>query len=245
MKKWSLILGLTITLTSCDSLLQVLGTANEVLTETGAISEGEAAQGLKEALTNGVSNGTNFLGKTDGFLKNAAYKILMPKEVRDVESKIRSNPIANALAGKHLNNLVTAMNRGAEGAMTEAKTIFVNAVKQMSIKDAINIVIGGDGAATNYLKSATSAQLREKFLPVIKTSLDKVNANEIWTPISKGYNVVTGKKVTTDLNEYVTENAMTALFSEIKSQEDKIRANPIERTTAILKKVFAYADSNK
>ncbi len=245
MKKWSLILGLTITLTSCDTLLQVLGTANEVLSETGSITEGEAADGLKQALTKGVGSGTDFLGKTDGFLKNAAYKILMPKEVRDVEQKIRGNVAANLIAGKHLDNLVTAMNRGAEGAMAEAKPIFVNAIKQMTIKDAINIVTGGDGAATNYLKSATSAQLKEKFLPIIKNSLDKVNANDIWTPVSKGYNVVTGKSVTTDLNEYVTENAMTALFSEIKSQEDKIRSNPVERTTEILKKVFAYADSNK
>lgn len=245
MKKWSLILGLTITLTSCDSLLQVLGTANEVLSETSGITEGEAAEGLKEALTNGVSTGTNFLGQADGFLKNAAYKILVPQEVQDVESKIRSNPIANALAGQHFDNLVTAMNRGAEGAMAEAKPIFVNAIKQMTIKDAINIVTGGEGAATNYLKKATSAELREKFLPVIKTSLDKVNANEVWTPLSKAYNMVTQKEVTTDLNEYVTENAMTALFSEIKKQEDNIRANPVERTTEILKKVFAYADAQK
>ncbi|MFT5512036.1 MAG: ABC-type transporter MlaC component [Bacteroidia bacterium] len=245
MKKWTLILGLTITLTSCDTLLQVLGTANEVLSETGGITEGEAAQGLKEALSNGVSNGTNFLGQTDGFLKNAAYKILMPKEIRDVEEKIRENFVANALAGKHLDNLVTAMNRGAENAMDEAKPIFVNAIKQMTIKDAINIVTGGDGAATDYLKSATSAQLQEKFLPVIKTSLDKINANDIWEPVTQGYNLVTQKNVTTDLNEYVTDNAMTALFSEIKNQEDKIRTNPIERTTEILKKVFSYADTNK
>ena len=93
MKKWSLILGLTITLTSCDSLLQVLGTANEVLSETGGITEGEAADGLKQALTKGVGSGTDFLGKTDGFLKNAAYKILMPKEVRDVEQKIRGTTL--------------------------------------------------------------------------------------------------------------------------------------------------------
>ncbi len=245
MKKWSLILGLTITLTSCDSLLHVLGTANEVLAEAGGITEGEAAEGLKEALTKGVSTGTGFLGQTDGFLNNAAYKILVPQEVRDAEDKIRSIPFVGGEAGKHFDNLITAMNRGAEGAMAEAKPIFVNAIKQMTIKDAINIVTGGEGAATNYLKAATSAQLKEKFTPVIKESLDNVNANKYWTPLSTFYNTATQKTVTTDLNEYVTENAMTALFSEIKNQEDKIRANPVERTTEILKKVFDYADSNK
>lgn len=245
MKKWLLIIGMSLTIMSCDSLLQAVGTANDVLNEVNGITESEAAGGLKEALTNGVSTGTSFLGKTDGFLKNAAYKILLPQEVRDVESKIRSNALANALAGKHLDNVVTAMNRGAENAMEEAKPIFVNAIKSMSIKDAINIVTGGDGAATAYLKAATSAQLKEKFMPVIKTSLDKVNVNKPWTDVSSAYNMVTGKNVTTDLNEYVTDNAMTALFTEIKKQEDNIRANPVERTTDLLKKVFNYADQNK
>ena len=245
MKKWSLILGLTITLTSCDTLLQVLGTANEVLSETGGITEGEAAEGLKQALTKGVGSGTDFLGQTNGFLKNAAYKILVPQEIRDAEEQIRKIPFVGGEAGKHIDNLITAMNRGAEGAMAEAKPIFVNAIKQMTIKDAINIVTGGEGAATAYLKAATSAQLKEKFTPVIKESLDKVNANKYWTPLSTFYNTATQKTVTTDLNEYVTENAMTALFTEIRKQEDQIRANPVERTTEVLKKVFAYADANK
>lgn len=246
MKKWILIFGVALMMSSCDTLLQVADTANEVMQEANGITEGEAASGLKEALTSGVSTGTNFLGKTDGFLKNAAYKVLLPQEVQDAEAKIRSNPLARALsADKHLDNLITAMNRGAENAMAEAKPIFVNAIKQMSIKDAINIVTGGDGAATRYLESATSSQLRQKFLPVIKESLDKVNANEPWQIVSKAYNMVLNKNVTTDLNEYVTERAMAALFTEIKKQEDNIRANPVERTTEILKKVFSYADRNK
>ncbi len=245
MKKWILVFCVSFGLTSCDTLLEVLGTANEVITEANGITQTEAASGLKEALNAGVSTGTSFLGKTDGFLKNAAYKVFLPKEVQDAEAKIRSNPITNALAGKHLDNLVTAMNRGAENAMAEAKPIFVNAIKQMSIKDAINIVTGGDGSATRYLQSATTAQLREKFLPVIKASLDKVNVNDPWTKVSKAYNIIMNKNVTTDLNEYVTERAMVALFAEIKKQEDNIRANPIQRTTEMLKKVFNYADQNK
>ncbi len=245
MKKWILILTVTITLTSCDSLLQVMGTANEVLNETSGITQGEAAQGLKEALNKGVTNGTGFLGKTNGFLNNEAYKILLPQEVRDAEAKIRGNVIANALAGKKLDEVINAMNKGAENAMSEAKPIFANVIKQMSIADAINIVTGGDGAATNYLRNATSAELKQKFQPVISSALDKVGIQKPWADVTKGYNMVMGKNVTTDLNEYVTDNAMTALFSEIKKEEDKIRANPVARTTEILKKVFSYADSNK
>jgi len=137
------------------------------------------------------------------------------------------------------------MNSGAENAMAAAKPIFVNAIKSMSISDAIGIVTGGDGAATNYLKKATSAQLKEKFTPVIKNSLDKVNINDPWTKVSSAYNMVMGKSVQTDLNDYVTDKAMAALFSQVKQEEDKIRENPLARSTDLLKKVFGYADTHK
>jgi hypothetical protein len=241
MKKTIIAVMMIFTLSSCSEIIKVLETASTVQ----GITEGEAVSGLKQALEFGVNNGTSFLGAKDGFLKNAAYKVLMPQEVREAEQKIRNNPIANALAGPYLDKVVTAMNRGAENAMAEAKPIFVNAIKQMTIKDAINIVKGGDGAATNYLKRVTSAQLKEKFTPVIKKSLDGVNINEPWTKVSSGYNMVMGKQVETDLNDYVTERAMDALFSQVRKEEDNIRANPVARTTEILKKVFNYADDFK
>ena len=243
MKKIYILILIAITGVSCGELLAVLEESG-VPTETG-ITQEEAANGLKQALEFGVNNGTSFLGKTDGFLKNAAYKILVPEEVRNAEEKIRGNVIANALLGDYIDKLITAMNRGAEHAMAEAKPIFVNAIKAMTIQDAISIVMGGEGAATEYLKRTTSAQLQEKFYPVIKNSLDAVGANEPWTKVSSAYNMVMGEDVTTDLNQYVTENAMSALFTEIKKEEDKIRENPIARTTDLLKKVFGYADSQK
>ena len=241
MKNTILALVLTLSLTSCSELIKVLETANTI----NKITESEAVSGLKQALEFGVNNGTSFLGKTDGFLKNAAYKILMPKEVQDAEQQIRNNPIANALAGPYLDKVVTAMNRGSENAMAEAKPIFVNAIKSMSIKDAIGIVTGGNGAATDYLKRVTSAQLKSKFTPVIKNSLDKVNINDPWKKVSNAYNMVLGKNVETDLNEYVTGKAMDALFSQVRNEEDKIRKDPLARVTPILKKVFDYADQNK
>jgi len=241
MKKSIFAILLAFTLASCTELLKVLETANTL----SGITEGEAANGLKEALEFGVNNGTSFLGKTDGFLKNAAYKILMPQEVQNAVDKIKSNPLSNALAGPYLDKVETAMNRGAENAMAEAKPIFVNAIKSMTITDAINIVKGGDGAATDYLKRVTSAQLKEKFTPVIKKSLDGVNINDPWTKVSSAYNMVMGKSVQTDLNDYVTDRAMTALFNQINQEEDKIRANPAARATDLLKKVFGYADQYK
>jgi len=242
MKKYIFFLSLSFIFTSCDEILDVLATES---TTTSGISQSEASSGLKQALEVGVNAGTSFLGKTDGFLGNNAYKILLPQEVQNAVSKIKGNPITNRLAGPYLDKLVTAMNRGAENAMVEAKPIFVNAIKSMSISDAISIVTGGDGAATKYLQRATSSQLKEKFYPVIKTSLEQVKVNEPWTKVSSAYNTVMGKKVQTDLNDYVTSKAMTALFTQIKKEEDKIRSNPVSRTTDLLKKVFGYADSQK
>ena len=232
--------------TSCGDLGKVLSTTGDVLGALeGNITEDEAASGLKQALEFGVNNGTSFLGQTDGFLKNAAYKVLLPQEVQNAEKDIRAIPLVGNLAGQQIDKLITSMNRGAENAMAEAKPIFVSAIKGMTIQDAINIVTGGDGAATAYLKRVTSDQLREKFRPVIKNSLDELNVNDLWTDVSTFYNTATGKNVTTDLNDYVTDRAMTALFTEIKKEEDKIREDPIARTTDLLKKVFAYADSKK
>ena len=242
MKKYIFFLSLSFIFTSCDEILDVLATAS---TTTSGISQSEASSGLKQALEVGVNAGTSFLGKTDGFLGNNAYKILLPQEVQNAVSKIKGNPITNRLAGPYLDKLVTAMNRGAENAMVEAKPIFVNAIKSMSISDAISIVTGGDGAATKYLQRATSSQLKEKFYPVIKTSSEQVKVNEPWTKVSSAYNTVMGKQVQTDLNDYVTSKAMTALFTQIKKEEDKIRSNPVSRTTDLLKKVFGYADSQK
>ncbi len=231
---------------SCGNMGQIIHTTNEVLkTMEGGISQEEAAGGLKQALEIGVGNGTSFLGKTDGFLKNAAYKILLPQEVQEAEQKIRKNALANALAGPYLDKVVTAMNRGAENAMAEAKPIFINAIRSMSIADAVKIVTGGDGAATAYLENSTAAQLKEKFHPVIEQSLKEVNINEPWSKVSSAYNMVMNKNVETNLNDYVTDKAMSALFSQIRAEENKIRANPIARTTELLKKVFDYADQNK
>lgn len=223
-----------------------MSTTNEVLeTLDQGITQEEASQGLKQALEFGVNNGTDFLGATDGFLKNVAYKVLLPEEVREAEQKIRNLPLVGSLAGQQMDKLILQMNRGAENAMAEAKPIFVNVIRNMSIADAINIVTGGDGAATAYLKNATSDELREKFRPVIKESLDELNVNDLWTTVSTYYNTAMGKSVTTDLNDYVTERAMFALFTEIRKEEDKIRQDPIARTTEILKKVFDYADQQK
>ena len=240
MKKLIVIFILATTTISCGDLGKVLSTTGDIL-NAGTLTNQDAAAGIKQALEKGVLSGTNFLGKTDGFLGNAAYKILMPQEVQNVEQKIRSNPIANALAGAYLDKVVTAMNRGAEKAMAEAKPIFVEAFRSMTINDAVNIVTGRDGGATDFLKRATLAQLTQKFNPVIGNSLKQVGIQEPWSKVSQAYNMIAGKKVNTDLTAYVTERATEGLFQKIREEEHLIRTNPGARTTDLLKRVFAFS----
>ncbi len=240
MKKIILVCLFPILAMSCGNLDQIVKAGGDIL-NSGMLSQADAAAGIKQALEFGVLNGTKTLGARDGFLKNAAYQILMPKEVRNVEAKIRNNPIANALAGAYLDKVKVAMNRGAEKAMVQAKPIFVNAIRSMSISDAVSIVTGRDGGATDFLRRATTAQLTQKFTPIIGNSLKSVNIEQPWNKVSSAYNMIAGKKVNTNLTSYVTERAMEGLFAKIREEEHSIRANPVARTTDLLKRVFAFS----
>ena len=131
------------------------------------------------------------------------------------------------------------MNRAAEKAATEAKPIFVAAIKGMTVKDAINIVKGADNAATMYLKNTTTPELVEKFQPIIKTSLDNVNATKYWSDLITMYNKIPlVKKMNPNLTDYVTRKAIDGLFIMIAKEEIKIRKDPMARTSELLKKVF-------
>jgi len=240
--KISALIFTTLLLFSCGNTGKILSTANEVYkTLNVGITQDEAANGLKEALKNGTGVGTDFLSKTDGFLKNATYKILFPPEAQKVEQTLRSVGLGNMC-----DKAIESINRGAEMAVAEAKPVFVNAITSMTISDAINIVTGGNGAGTSYLKRTTSDQLKVKFSPIIQQSLDKVGATRYWTDAITAYNKIpTVQKINPDLNAYVTNKAMEALFNQIELEENKIRQDPLKRTSELLKKVFNYADMQK
>ena len=141
--------------------------------------------------------------------------------------------------GKKVDEFNESMNRAAEKAASEAKPIFISAIKDMTVKDAINIVKGSDNAATMYLKNTTSPQLIDKFKPVIKSSLDNVNATKYWSDLITIYNKIPlVKKMNPDLTAYVTGKAIDGLFVMIAKEELKIRKDPMARTSELLKKVF-------
>jgi hypothetical protein len=209
---------------------------------TGGPSADEIGAGIKEALEAGVSNGSDKLSVADGFLGNAAVKLLFPPEAQRMEKTLREVGF-----GKVCDDFIVTLNRAAEDAAKEAKPIFVSAVKQMTLKDASNILLSSQqDAATQYFKTTTNDQLRAAFLPVITKSLDKAGVAKSWATVTATYNRVPfTSKVNTDLNDYATQKAISGLFYEIAQEELKIRSNTSARNSPLLQKVFGYADKNK
>lgn len=199
----------------------------------GSLSTDEIAAGLKEALSVGAEKAGSSLSSLNGYFGNAAIKILMPEEAKKAEQKLRAIGL-----GKQVDEAILSMNRAAEDAAKSAAPIFVNAIKQMSIKDAANILKGGDFAATDYLKSKTTSSLTESFRPVIEKSLAKVDATKYWNTIFTAYNKVSLNKINPDLSAYVTEKALTGIFYQVGQEEQQIRKDPLARTSDLLKKVF-------
>ncbi len=200
-----------------------------------SLSKEEIGEGLKEALTNGVSKGSDLVSQLDGYYKNPEIKIPFPPEVKQVETKLRQIGL-----GSEVDKFVESLNRGAEDAAKEAKPIFVSAIKQMTIQDAWGILKGENDAATKYLNRTTSPLLTEKFKPVIQNSLNKVNATKYYSDLVNTYNKIPFvQKVNPNLDDYATEKAIQGLFVMIAKEEKNIRANPGARTSELLKKVFS------
>jgi hypothetical protein len=199
-----------------------------------SLSNEEVGNGLKEALTQGVSKGADALSQEDGYFKNPLIKIPFPPDAERMEKRLREIGM-----DKDVDNFILTLNRGAEDAAKQAKPIFIDAVKNIAITDVIGILKGPPDAATQYLKKSTTAQLQAQFKPVIKASLDKVGATKNYNTLAGTYNKIPFvKKVNPDLDAYTTELAIQGLFITIANEEKNIRANPAARTSDLMKKVF-------
>ena len=214
---------------------------NNVLGKKGgsdALSNDDIINGLKDALKVGSNNAGSSASKTDGFYKNDLIKVPFPPDAE----KVRST--ANDLGmQQQVEDFIMSMNRAAEKAAVKSAPIFVNAVMSMNIDDGMKILKGPDNAATQYLQSKTSQQLHDAFLPVVKEAIDSVQVTKYWQPLADAYNMVPGvTKVNPDLNEFVTQKALSGLFILLAQEELKIRKDPVARVTDILKKVFGSLD---
>jgi hypothetical protein len=198
----------------------------------------DIAAGLKEALNNGITKEVSKLTAVDGFFKNEAVKILMPEELKKVESTLRKMGMGN-LADQG----ILAMNRAAEDAVKEATPIFVTAIKNMTITDAKSILLGNENAATIYLQGSTNKELYAKFSPVVQQSISKVGADAIWSTIIAKYNQLPFvTKVNPDITDYITNKAMDGVFKMIAVEEKNIRTDLKSRTSPLLQSVFGLLD---
>ncbi len=238
MKKIFLLLFL-IPFASNAQLKDLLKKAEEQITSITKKESGlDIAAGLKEALNKGVDVQVSKLTATDGFYKNQAVKILMPEELQKVDKALRKMGMS-----KLADDGIKALNRAAEDAVKESTPIFVDAIKNITITDAKNILLGNQDAATNYLQGATRNPLYDKFNPVVQKSIGKVGADVIWNNIIKKYNSLPlVSKVNPDINDYVTNKALDGVFKMIAVEEKNIRTNIKSRTSDLLVKVFALQD---
>ena len=202
--------------------------------ESGGLGDAKIGSGLKEALKVGTENAVIQTGRVDGFFKDKAIKILMPKSLQSIEQPLRVVGF-----GPKIDEFVLGMNRAAEKAVPFAKEIFWDAIGQMTFDDARKILNGPDTAATDYFKVKTSKKLHTAFRPTVENVMNDVGVNRQYNELIGRYkDIPFSKSVTFDVNQYVTEKTTDGLFYVVGQEEKKIRTNPAARVTDLLKDVF-------
>ncbi|MFN4085644.1 MAG: DUF4197 domain-containing protein [Spirosomataceae bacterium] len=220
------------TLSSCGQQIN-LGKIGGIL-QTPGLTQNEVVNGLKEALSQGATLGAQLASQEGGFQRNPLIRIPLPTELQQADRTLRSLGL-----GPQVDQFLLAMNRGAEQAAKEAAPIFIQAIRQMTITDAMAILRGEKDAATQFLRRTTGQQLMAAFQPVVKKALDQTLASKYYGDIATTYNrVPLVKKINPDIQQYATEKAIDGLFLLVAQEEAKIRENPMARTTDLLKKVF-------
>jgi hypothetical protein len=196
--------------------------------------DSQVVAGLKEALTVGTGNAVSLVSVTDGYFSNQAIKILMPDKVQKV-----ADVLGKAGYQKQVDEFVVSMNRAAEKAAPQAKSIFVSAIKEMSVEDAKKILNGGDTAATEFFQAKTSARLYETFKPIVSSRMDEVGATRNYKEMMGRYTALPFMKAeSVDLDHHVTNKSLDGLFYMVGQEEKKIRTDPAARVTDLLKTVF-------
>lgn len=200
----------------------------------GDLSQSDATGGLKDALTQGAQIAVKQLGTPGGFNNNKDVRIELPGNLGKVAKKMKQFGM-----GDQVDQLETSMNKAAEAAVPQAQALLVDAVKKMSVADAKGILSGGKDSATQYLSTTSREQIRVKFLPIVKQATDKVGLAQKYNSFAgqaAALGVVDAKS--SNLEGYVTEQALNGLFEMIAKQEESIRANPAAAATSLAKKVF-------
>jgi len=198
------------------------------------ISNKEAVAALKAALDKGARQAVSSLGRTDGFLGDPRVKIPLPESLQKAEGWMRRLGM-----GRYADELVLSMNRAAEAAVPEARTLLVGAVKKMTVEDAKGILTGGDTAGTAYFRRSTEEQLRVRFLPIVSKATARVKLAEKYNEYAdKGVRFGLLSQQDANLDAYVTQKALDGLFLVIADEERKIRQDPVGSASSLIRKVF-------
>jgi hypothetical protein len=204
------------------------------LAQLDRITSREAAAGLKAALERGSTVAVASLGRSDGFFGNPQVKIPLPESMQRAEKLMRRFGM-----GKHADELIVTLNRAAEAAVPEARQLFVDSVRKMTVQDAKGILQGGDTAGTAYFRRMTEDPLRKRFLPIVKRTTEKVGLAQHYNNYAeKGFALGLVKEEDSNLDDYVTQKALDGLFLVVAEEEKQIRKDPVSAGTAIIRKVF-------
>ena len=199
-----------------------------------SITPQDAASGLREALASGAQYAVDSLGRQDGFFGNGKVKIPLPESAQKAERVLRQLGM-----GRQADELILTINRAAEAAMPEAKVLLVDAVRKMSLQDAKGILTGGQDSATQFFKRTSGEQIRAKFLPIVQKATAKVQLAQKYDEYAgKGVQLGLLRKEDANLDSYVAQKALDGLFVMVAEQEAKIRQNPAQAASEIVKKVF-------
>ncbi|MDD2701635.1 MAG: DUF4197 domain-containing protein [Sideroxydans sp.] len=192
-------------------------------------------ESLKQALTQGAESAVQDLARADGYLGNPKVRIQMPENLRKVDSALRKVGL-----GRYADDFVTSMNRAAEAAVPEAKALLIAAVKNMTVNDAKDILLGNDDAATQYFRRSTESALSARFKPVVARSMDKVQLAQAYNRFAgKGVKLGLVKEKDAHLDDYITRKALDGLFLMIAEQEKAIRKDPLQATGDLARKIFS------
>jgi hypothetical protein len=212
----------------------VMGAPAPAAAQLEGISNREAVNALKAALDKGARAAVDQLGRENGYFGDARVKIPLPESLARAERTMRRLGM-----GRYADELVLAMNRAAETAVPEAKQLFVDSVKKMTVQDAKGILTGGDTAATEYFRRTTAEQLRRRFLPIVKQSTAKVGVAQTYNRYAQqGAALGLLREEHADLDAYVTQKALDGLYFMVAEEERKIRKDPVGTASSIIKKVF-------
>lgn len=239
---------LILLLTGCAELMKVLQTVSNV-----PLTEAEVISGLKEALTTGAKNAAERLARENGYYGDDLIKILLPDEAKIIVENISRIPGGDKL----VEDVIIRINRAAEDAAKEVAPIFIGSVTQMTIKDAFGILNGADNAATSYLRNTTYSELYGLYKPKIQASTEKkiignISTKESWNTLVSKWNSVANsipgrlanlKPVNTDLDDFLTNKALSGMFLKVEAEELKIRKDISARVTPVLQRVFGSLDN--